>query len=86
VTAGGIRDKFPTGYNGWRKTIGCSVTAPATDGKANQAVVAIIAKTLGLPTRAVQLQTGAKSHTKRVLIRGKNRSELLSELAFLLQV
>jgi uncharacterized protein (TIGR00251 family) len=85
VTAGGKRDVFPAGYNGWRKTIGCSVTAPAVDKKANRAVVAIIAQTLDLPERAVQIQTGTKSQIKRVLIQGKNKSELISELESMIQ-
>jgi hypothetical protein len=85
VTAGGKRDIFPAGYNGWRKTIGCSVTAPAVDGKANRAVVAIIAQTLNLPECAVQIQSGTKSPVKRVLVQGKNKSELISELESMIQ-
>jgi uncharacterized protein (TIGR00251 family) len=80
VTAGRKRDIFPAGYNDWRKAIGCSVTAPAVDGKANQAVGAIIAQTLHLPRSAVQIQAGTKSQIKRILIQGKNKSELISEL------
>ena len=29
ITAGAKTDSFPAGYNEWRKTIGCRVTAPA---------------------------------------------------------
>jgi uncharacterized protein (TIGR00251 family) len=85
VTAGGKRDVFPAGYNGWRKTIGCSVAAPAVDGKANRAVVATIAQTLHLPESAVQIQSGTKSPIKRVLIQGKNKSELIYELESVIQ-
>jgi uncharacterized protein (TIGR00251 family) len=85
VTAGRKRDVFPAGYNGWRKAIGCSVAAPAVDGKANRAVGAIIAQTLHLPESAVQIQTGTKSQIKRVLIQGKNKSELISALESMIQ-
>jgi uncharacterized protein (TIGR00251 family) len=84
VTAGGKKNAFPAGFNGWRKAIGCCVTAPAVDGKANRAVVTIIAQMLELPVRAVQIQSGAKSQIKRVLIRGINKPELLFRLQSLM--
>ena len=80
VTAGGKKNAFPAGFNGWRKTIGCCVTAPAVGGKANRAVVAIIAQTLDLPENAVQIQSGAKSQIKRVIIQGIHKPELIVRL------
>ena len=44
------------------------VTAPPADGKANDAVVALLAKTLGTPRGAVQVVRGASSRTKRVSV------------------
>jgi uncharacterized protein (TIGR00251 family) len=80
VTAGGKDDVFPAGFNGWRKSIGCRVSAPAVEGRANRAVVAIIAQTLELPERAVQIQSGIKSQIKRVLILGIHKPELILRL------
>jgi hypothetical protein len=42
--------------------------APPLEGRANDALVAWIASQLGLPKRAVQLQRGAASRRKRVLV------------------
>jgi uncharacterized protein (TIGR00251 family) len=44
------------------------VTAPPVDGKANDAVVALLAKTLGMPRGGVQVVGGASSRTKRVSV------------------
>jgi uncharacterized protein len=46
------------------------VTAPPAEGRANEAVCALIAKSLGLPKRAVQVQRGASSRDKVVSIEG----------------
>jgi len=42
--------------------------APPVDGKANKALLAFLAESLGVPKSAVQLMAGAKSRVKRVLI------------------
>jgi uncharacterized protein len=44
------------------------VTAPALEGKANDAVVALLAKALGTPRGAVRLVRGATSRTKRISV------------------
>jgi uncharacterized protein (TIGR00251 family) len=44
------------------------VTAPPLEGKANDAVVALLAKTLGTPRSAVKVVGGASSRTKRVSV------------------
>jgi uncharacterized protein (TIGR00251 family) len=80
VTAGARQDIFPAGFNAWRKTIGCHVTARAVGGRANRAVVSIIAQTLDLPERAVQIEGGTKSQIKRVLIVGIDKPELILRL------
>jgi uncharacterized protein (TIGR00251 family) len=71
---------FPAGYNAWRKTIGCRVTAPASEGKANQAVISLVADTLGVPASHVSIQSGATSPQKRVLVEGMNKKDLLARL------
>jgi len=44
------------------------VTAPALEGKANDAVVALLAKALGTPRGAVRLVRGGSSRTKRISV------------------
>ncbi len=46
------------------------VRAAPTDGQANRAIVKLIAKSLGVPKRAVQLTAGQKSRIKNFHIDG----------------
>jgi uncharacterized protein len=52
------------------------VTAPPAEGRANGAVCALIAKSLGLPKRAVRVQRGAASRDKVVAIDGMDEREV----------
>ena len=77
VTAGARAELFPAGYNEWRKAIICRVTAHAIEGKANKAIIALIAETLGMPASSISIQSGATSSQKRVLIAGIAKNDLL---------
>jgi uncharacterized protein (TIGR00251 family) len=44
------------------------VSAPPVEGKANDAVVALLAKALGLPNSAVRIERGTAARTKRVSV------------------
>jgi uncharacterized protein (TIGR00251 family) len=44
------------------------VSAPPVDGKANDAVVELLANALDLPRSAVRLEQGAAARTKRVSV------------------
>jgi len=46
------------------------VAAPPEDGKANTALVALLAKTLAVPKSAVTITGGGKVRLKRIEIRG----------------
>ncbi len=46
------------------------VKAPPVEGKANQELVKFLAKTLGVPRRAVEIEAGETGRNKRVRIRG----------------
>lgn len=81
VTAGAKTSAFPAGYNEWRRAIGCRVTAPAVDGRANKAVITLIAENLGVPPARVHIQSGAASSQKRVLAVGMSRKEILERLS-----
>ncbi|MCX6692780.1 MAG: DUF167 domain-containing protein [Methanoregula sp.] len=85
VAAGSKCDAFPSGFNEWRKTIGCRVTAPAREGRANRAVVAVIAATLNISESAVSIQSGVSSPIKRVLVQGISKPDILLVLQLLLQ-
>ncbi len=80
VTAGAKSAVFPAGYNEWRKTLGCRVSAPALEGRANKAVVTIIAEVLGVPASSVSIVAGATSSQKKVLVTGIERQETLDIL------
>lgn len=48
------------------ETLKVRVAAPAADGRANDAVLALVAESFGLATRDVELLSGASSRRKRV--------------------
>jgi uncharacterized protein (TIGR00251 family) len=77
VTAGGKKESFPAGYNEWRKLIGCRVTAPALEGRANRAVVELVARTLDRPVASLSILTGATSSQKKILVEGMSRDDVL---------
>ena len=51
------------------------VTAPAERGKANEAVVALLAERLGLPKSALRVARGASSRRKTIEIDGLTAEE-----------
>jgi uncharacterized protein (TIGR00251 family) len=80
ITAGAKTDSFPAGYNEWRKTIGCRVTAAALEGKANHAIITLISERLAVPATTLSIQSGATSSKKRVLVAGMSKPDLLDRL------
>ena len=80
VSAGAKEAVFPNGYNEWRKSIGCRVTAPALEGRANKAVLKLVADRLGVPVSSVSITSGATSSQKRVLVAAMNRQQVLERL------
>ena len=56
------------------------IQAPATDGKANDALLAFLAEKLGVPRRDVVLVTGEKSRDKTVEISGLTADEARARL------
>jgi hypothetical protein len=57
------------------------VTAPAERGKANEAVEATVAETLGVPTANVRVVSGGASPRKILEILGLSEAELQQRLA-----
>jgi uncharacterized protein (TIGR00251 family) len=58
-----------------------AVTAPAQDGRANDALVDLLREALGLKRAQVALLFGQTSRDKKFLIRGLSREELAARLA-----
>ncbi len=81
VTAGAKKASFPAGYNEWRKSIRCHVTAPAVGGRANRAIVELIAETLGVPRADVSIASGHTSARKTVVVVGLSKGEVLAILS-----
>ena len=80
VSAGSRTNSFPSGYNPWRKTIGCSVHVEPEGGKANLAVTDLIADTFDIPRTAVSIVSGSRSSQKKILITGIPVSKVLETL------
>ena len=58
-----------------------AVTAPPVDGEANAAVVALLAKKLGVPKRDVSVVQGETSRHKVIEVVGLAREDVLLRLA-----
>lgn len=63
------------------EAIRIKVSAPPEDGKANAAVLALLAGTLDLPVSRVRLMSGDKSRNKRVAVETGKAEEILDRLA-----
>lgn len=57
-----------------------AVAAPAEDGRANEAIVRMLAETLNLRRSHIELLSGGASRRKRFLIRGIGPAELLDRI------
>jgi uncharacterized protein (TIGR00251 family) len=58
-----------------------AVSQPAEKGKANQAVVELVAKALGLRRSQLELVAGQTSPNKRLLVRGLDENEVRRRLS-----
>lgn len=61
-----------------------AVQAPPVEGRANQALIAFLAKTFSLPKSAVELVSGELSRSKVFLLRGLTAAEVESRLSGIL--
>lgn len=57
-----------------------TLTAPPIDGKANEALVAFLAKCLGVPKRNVHILSGEKSRNKTLEIDGLDQANVEGRL------
>src|SRR5262245_29759975 len=72
------RDEI-VGWDG--STLRIRVTAPPVDGRANDAVIEVLAAALGVPRASVGLVSGAASRNKLVRVARHSLDELRSILA-----
>ncbi|WP_035247713.1 DUF167 domain-containing protein [Desulfogranum mediterraneum] len=59
------------------------LTSPPVDGKANKAVLAFLAKVLGVSKSSLVIKSGQQSRTKTVLIEGRSLEQVEAALAAL---
>lgn len=76
---GGLIDEPDDGRAGGGKALKVAVTAAPADGKANDAVIALLAKEIGVAKSAISVVAGATDRRKIVEIRGQP-AELLPRL------
>lgn len=57
------------------------VTAPPLEGKANQALRALLAKKLGLSKSRIEISSGERAHQKTLLISGLSTRQIEERLA-----
>jgi uncharacterized protein (TIGR00251 family) len=58
-----------------------SVTQKPEKGKANKAIITVLAETLGVSRGAIEILAGETSSQKRLLVRGISPTELQARLA-----
>jgi len=54
------------------------VAAPPVEGAANEELMRLLARELGVPARAVEIESGQTSKLKRVSVRGASAARLLA--------
>ena len=85
VQAGARQNAFPSGYNSWRETIGISITAPPVDGRANAAIILLIADVMGVPRSSISIVSGDHSSRKVIRIDGLSLPDCIHTLNALLE-
>jgi hypothetical protein len=65
----------------WNGALKVRLQAPAVEGRANEALCEYLATLLKTPKSAVRILGGDRSRTKRVVIRGVTKQQLLGLLA-----
>ena len=75
VTPRASRDGIEGEYQGALKV---RLTAPPVEDRANEALRRLLANHLKVPISAVRILAGEKSRTKRILIAGATRAQILA--------
>jgi uncharacterized protein (TIGR00251 family) len=80
VTPGSKSISVPSSYNEWRKRIEVKLTKNAQKGKANEQLVECLADLFGISSSNIQINSGATSSKKSLLIRGVSYQQAVSIL------
>lgn len=83
ASAGGKRNAV-VGVHG--EALKVAVSAPRDKGKANEALVEVIAEALGVPKKAVKIVKGETSTDKRFLVSGLDAATLRLKLRALVEM
>ncbi|MGE4565492.1 MAG: DUF167 domain-containing protein [Victivallaceae bacterium] len=73
IQPGATRGRFLGDYDGKLKI---AVAAPPVDGKANQALIVFLSKSLDVPKSRIKLVRGESSRSKRLVIIGLSQDAL----------
>ena len=74
------------GLDTWRGELEVAVRAPAQDGRANAALLGVLAEALDVPRAAVSLASGATARAKVVRIEDPSLDDVAARLAAMLEV
>jgi uncharacterized protein len=74
----GARKNAVTGFHA--EAVKIALTAPPVDGKANEALIAFLAETFGLPRARINIVAGLTSRSKTIRITGKSAAEVAAAL------
>ena len=77
LTPRGGRDRID-GWDG--DVLRVRVAAPPAEGRANEAMLRVVAKALGLPPSRLTLVAGAQSRTKVIEVDGLTRDEIRTRI------
>lgn len=64
----------------WNDSLCVAVREPATDGRANEAVLSVLSDVTGLRVRSLHISAGAASQRKVIFFSGLRSSELRARL------
>ncbi|WP_048162659.1 DUF167 domain-containing protein [Methanosarcina sp. 1.H.A.2.2] len=85
VTPGSRSLSVPSGYNEWRKRIEVKLTKNAQKGKANEQLIESLAKLFGISSSDIQINSGATSSKKSLLVKGVSYQRAVSVFGALLK-
>lgn len=81
ASPGAGHTRFPDGFNPWRGRLGIRVKEPARDGRANAAVLALLAEFFAVHSTQILLESGALDSRKNVVVRGLDAATARARLA-----
>jgi hypothetical protein len=74
------QNRFPVGYNVWRKCIEMRITSEAKDNKANEEIINTLAKFFALSSNDIYIKKGKRNRIKTVALKNISLSEVCNKL------